>query len=626
LFAGDPLVPTSPLGFTYSGVLGPGELHDTSGVDHGDHGVYLAGGEMRMSSTSGPLRTIGALAGASTLSASSPWALDPAAEVIIAPGASLRSSSSFRATWPDVHVTNDGTFSIDQGTIASSGHLDGSGTLVLGTFGNQTTALLELSNGAMVENAIDFRGRTTGAAAIVNASEWNEIRNTLTLGVGGTDYILRSDGGVLDITGGAVRAFHTGPNMGARTITFDGEGDGYVRRLIDNALGTNVSVRKTGSGTWALLGGHRYGGTTDVDGGTLIISGPGGHGDTSVHDNATLAGRGPIRGDLIAWPGSTIRAGDDGLTDDGAGPFDVLETFEAYAAGPIGATPNGTGDTWLGVPDGTDLAQIIAEGGSRSMGVRGTSVAGGWRGVVADLGSSFASDARIDPGEQVTVFFRLKRTGTGAVHTVIGLSDQGLSGPPGHDVTSPYNEYAVTLSLFGDTGNTVLRAYSGSVAQVELTPVQTDEWINVWLFIDHSTETFQVATSTGLDDGVEFGTAFDFGRRVGSVVSSNPLVTFGWHGLYGVTTELDDLHLSPGFETSNPLGPSAFVGETLSVLGDLLLSEGGRLRLEIADSTRHDRVEVAGTLMAAGPLDVAVHPSFAGVAFDDVVLLPEASS
>ena len=93
----------------------------------------------------------------------------------------------------------------------------------------------------------------------------------------------------------------------------------------------------------------------------------------------------------------------------------------------------------------------------------------------------------------------------------------------------------------GDSGNSVLRAYSDGAGDVNVSSVATNQWTNVWLTVDNDAKTYRVATSTGANDGSDSGRAYQFGRRTDEVVGGNPLTTFGIHEDRNVAVELDDL-------------------------------------------------------------------------------------
>lgn len=191
------------------------------------------------------------------------------------------------------------------------------GKVVIGEAGNSTTARLELENNALLHNGIGFRGRHNDSPAIVNNSGDNTLAGTLNVEYGGTTYLIRSDAGLLTLSGsdgqaGGV-ALDTGENMGSRNIRFEGNGNGSVTGSIRNASGTTVSIAKAGGGTWNFGGSNTYSGPTTVAAGTLILDGTTGYGATTVSGGAMLGGAGTVRSHLTAQTGATLQVGQSSL-------------------------------------------------------------------------------------------------------------------------------------------------------------------------------------------------------------------------------------------------------------------------------------------------------------------------
>lgn len=113
-------------------------------------------------------------------------------------------------------------------------------------------------------------------------------------------------------TTGAQMIWHVG---GASTDeTFNG--------VIDNKTSANkdahTSIVKEGSGDWRLTGANVYNGTTQINGGRLIVNGNNsGAGAYTVNGGATLAGKGTVGGAVTVKSEGTVYAGDtlvDGST------------------------------------------------------------------------------------------------------------------------------------------------------------------------------------------------------------------------------------------------------------------------------------------------------------------------
>ena len=168
-----------------------------------------------------------------------------------------------------------------------------------------------------------------------------------------------------------------------------------------------------------------------------------------------------------------------------------------------------------------------------------TARASAWRGARTSLATSFGpDDFSLAHGDNATYFFRVQRRGTQAIDGIFGLTDLESIG-----VDAPWQELAVTMSLFqgtaiGDT--TALRAYDGDGGGdvVVRNNVAANEWINIWLMVDNQNKTYQVATSTGGDDGALFPNTFQFrppdccGRRARHVCRRGNALDFRYPQLF----------------------------------------------------------------------------------------------
>jgi autotransporter-associated beta strand protein len=496
------------------------------------------------------------------------------------------------------------------------------GLVIIGEQGNATTARLELENGSLVSNNISLNGRTSATDGIVNNSGINTISGTIHCQVGGANHCIQSNAGQLRLTGEATAAGGVALSSsatGTRTFTLKGAGNGVVGGIIENGSAGTMSLVKSGTGAWTLDAANTYTGTTTVSQGELAVNGTTGTGGTNVTSGGLLSGRGTVRNTLTASSGATVRVGGDGLPS----AFGAIDDFQTYPAGDIGAIPNTTSNVWTGVFNGTANADIVDNGGNRALAVNGTNAASGWRGAVTDLKNNFSSDFSLANGQTGTYFFRVRRTGTATIDAIFGLSDQSATTTtvPGNDTANPWDEYAVMLSFFGDSTNSMLRAYDTGDNDVNVTSITTNQWVNVWVTVDNAAKNFQVATSSGSNNGTDSGRSYDFGRRTGATVGTNPIVTFGIHESRNVPVEIDDLHFTAGTNLSNPLGTTpSFKGETLTVESGVTLATGATLALDLASGTAHDRLVVGGAFNASGTLRVALEPGTdaptSGASFD----------
>ena len=487
------------------------------------------------------------------------------------------------------------------------------GLVVIGEQGNTTTGRLELENGSLVSNNIILPGRNSSTAGIVNNSGNNTISGTVSAQVGGANYWIQSNAGQLNLSGSNKSAGGVAINSaasGTRNFTLQGAGDALVSGIITNGSAT-VNLAKSGTGTWTWNAANTYTGTTTVSQGTLVVNGSTGTGATTVSNGGTLAGRGTIRNSLTAQSGATVRVGGNGIPQLGNRPFALIDDFQPYPTGGIGPTAtsqNTTGQIWTGAFNGTANAEIVNNSGNLAVAVRGTNAASGWRGAITGLQNKHASDFSLPNGQTGTYFFRIRRTGTATIDCVFGLTDQAPNTytAPGSDTDSPWDEYAVMLSIFGDSTNSMLRAFDNGDGDMNVTSITSNQWLNLWITVDNAAKTFRVATSTGTSNGTDSGRNYDFGRRTAATAGSKPLVTFGIHEARNVSTQLDDFYYTPGLNLSNPLAvtPPVPTAETLTVQNTFTLATGAALELDVSNATLHDKLITGGAFNAAGTLRV----------------------
>lgn len=489
------------------------------------------------------------------------------------------------------------------------------GTLTIGQAGNSTTARLELENNTRIPNPIAFSGRNNSTPGIVNNSDNNFITGTVSMQAGGTDYRIRTDDGSLRLAGSPAL---TSTATGNRTITLEGAGNGTITGPVTNGSAT-ISLIKSGSGKWSLDAANTYAGTTTVSQGTLAVNGTTGTGSTTLANGTTLGGAGTIRGALTASPAATVRIGSNGMPE----TFSLLENFNAYPTGSIGSTPNNTGDLWQGVFDGTANAQIVSNSGDRALRVRGiNSTTNSWRGAVTDLRKLPAGNFSLGHGQTGTYFFRVRRAGTGPIDAIFGLSDLAVTDTPGSDTNAPWNKHAVTLSIFGDTDTSMLRANAGGSGSTNIISAPNNEWVNIWVTVNHAGQTFRVATSTGTADGTDSGQSYLFGRRQAATVGTNPLITFGLHENLNVPVEIDDLHFTPGTRLAFPLSGTPLPrGETLTCDASFTLPAAATLAFDLASPDQHDQLVIAGSAQIDGTLKVTLDPSATPAAGDSFQLI-----
>jgi hypothetical protein len=366
-------------------------------------------------------------------------------------------------------------------------------------------------------------------------------------------------------------------------------------------------------------GSRRFNFPIELDGGTVV--GPADRGGVIAELGGELSGHGTVSGGLTAMAGATIRVGGTGIAEPS---WSTIDDFQGYATGKLNAGV--TGGVWTGVFDGTANAQIVSDGANRSLEYYGTGSS--WRGALTSLRDSFAADDySLTDGDTATYFFRVERQGTQTMDGIFGLTDQESIG-----IDTPWNELAVTLSLFqeGSTaGTTALRAYDSATSSdiVVRNNIGPDEWINVWLVVDNEAKTYQVATSTGSDDGTLYPTTFAFGRRSAAGAALDTFAGAEYRSgsnPANASVRIDDLVYLRGENLVNPLSGAqpglALDPAVLTVEGNFTAQSGATLELDLFDPTAFDRLVVTGVLTAGGSLQVSLDPAApslqAGDAFD----------
>ena len=368
--------------------------------------------------------------------------------------------------------------------------------------------------------------------------------------------------------------------------------------------GGSGGLTKTGTGSLTLKSANTYAGPTDALAGTLIVDGTTGAGITTVASGATLAGHGLVKNDLLAQSGSFIRIGAAGLPVSEPGLIDNFDQYDNAANQNIGANGNGdvTAGVWDGVFDGTNNGQIVdnTNPANNALVVFGDSAQGsaGWRGAVTDLANNFTDDFSLANGGTATYFFQVMNEGNAYTNTVLGLTPSTAS----LDINDAYTDYAVMPSVVGDPGAAYLNIYgdnrSGGIAAY----LTDGQWQNVWLVVDNANKTFDVYTSTGLDDGALALSNVQFGR----ITDPLGLDAFGITGLEDGRVRIDNLYKTVGQSTDNPLAASAtdYQPETLTVDGDVVLQNSTTVTFDIAANGITDLLSIAGNLTADGTLEV----------------------
>jgi fibronectin-binding autotransporter adhesin len=182
----------------------------------------------------------------------------------------------------------------------SHGSALGSGTLNIGSGGNNDQARLELTGGITVANTIaTLTSRNNNAPNILNISGDNAINSNISVGGGGNRTTLQSDSGKLTMAG----------NFSGRQLNLFGAGDGEI--VGSTTIATGNALVKEGNGTWTINAGNLNSTTATVTAGTLLVNGTVSNSSATVN-GGVLGGTGSISGAVainttgVLSPGASI--------------------------------------------------------------------------------------------------------------------------------------------------------------------------------------------------------------------------------------------------------------------------------------------------------------------------------
>ncbi len=129
-------------------------------------------------------------------------------------------------------------------------------------------------------------------------------------------------GGVIGVSGSAAATIQTGfflINATGKTGTFNVGLTGAVGPdltisgvIADYSGATGLPLIKTGAGTLAFSAANTYSGTTEVNGGTLLVNGSIQNSTVTIKETATLGGTGSVAGTVTIQSGAIVAPGDGG--------------------------------------------------------------------------------------------------------------------------------------------------------------------------------------------------------------------------------------------------------------------------------------------------------------------------
>jgi autotransporter-associated beta strand protein len=209
-------------------------------------------------------------------------------------------------------TSSDGIVRVANNEVLAGAH---SPIFIRNNTGGSASSMLQLdgsTGGITLPQAISLNGRNSGVAAIQNLAGTNMICGGITLNAGGSFYLIQSAAGLLSL-GGTFSSSTTG----ARTLTFQGNGDFDVSGVINNGSATALNLTKTGAGVLTLGGANTYTGSTTVSQGAvrlqpatllhLTFDNPAGSTSGSIVTNTGWAG--DSMNGVIVGTGATIVSG-----------------------------------------------------------------------------------------------------------------------------------------------------------------------------------------------------------------------------------------------------------------------------------------------------------------------------
>jgi autotransporter-associated beta strand protein len=329
-----------------------------------------------------------------------------------------------------------GTANLGAIRIAHGSALSGITTI---TSANNNTGVsrLELIGGITVTGtAINTGGRSaqqTTGAILANISGNNEWAGAITITGTGGAYGIRSDAGILTLSGG-VRS-----NTATRTWDVGGTGDILISSLVGGTQSGNqtgsLSLNKFGSGTVTLSVANTFGGSTKINAGTLLLT------HASALQNSTVDLATADAGTLSFGPSLTA-ATFGALT--GSRNLSLLNTNGTPAAVTLSVgNTTATSYTYTGVLSGGNLYKIGSGAGTFTLDP-GTGVSVSLNSLSANAGGAMIlksgniATAGIDPGQAAYTMGAGVRGGTltvdganltvnGSRRFVVGAAANGTS-------------------------------------------------------------------------------------------------------------------------------------------------------------------------------------------------------
>lgn len=277
------------VGDHYNSTLLSGESRDMDGSNVGLDMIYLRGGTFFNDGAALGNNAVGRIyamsnhdgsALTSRIGGSGDWGMHGWGSVRVEENAVLQKVGTNTISWRNMDIYHDGTINLAGGT-GNEGTLwiHGSGTNALGTgkFVLNSGSNLRLGNasdslGFSLDYEMEYRGGT--------------------LTVDGVGIVLEGDARIVQQSFFQIN----------EDVVMNG-----------SFLGNSPGIVKLGVAELTLNGDNQYAGFTRINGGTLTVNGSINGNNVLVNDGGTLAGNGSLAADMVAFAGSTVAPGDDGI-------------------------------------------------------------------------------------------------------------------------------------------------------------------------------------------------------------------------------------------------------------------------------------------------------------------------
>jgi autotransporter-associated beta strand protein len=213
------------------------------------------------------------------------------------------SSSSFKGTlYVDTSSTsaNDGILKVANNQVLANAH-----SPIFIRNNNSGASVFQLdgaSGNITLPQQILLSGRSTSVAAIENVAGTNTLAGGISVNVGGGNYWIQSDAGLLNL-GGTV----TSAASGTRTFTLMGNADFSLSGSMQNGSATTINLLKTNAGTLTISGASTFTGATTNYRGNIFVNGSLASSLTAA--GGVVGGTGTVSGAVVVQSGATFSPG-----------------------------------------------------------------------------------------------------------------------------------------------------------------------------------------------------------------------------------------------------------------------------------------------------------------------------